>query len=74
MRLTRAIILGLAGLIPSITLGLIVWVILGSVGPEGGDNGSWRVWLPCNVIPLGGLVAGIVLAWRNGSEYAPRRT
>ncbi len=66
MRTFRALLFGVMALIPAVFLGLFTWWMMGSSK----ENMDVAVWLPCNAIPLIGMILGIWFGWKTGAEYA----
>ena len=66
MRFLRSLVIGALCLFPSMLIGLLIWLWLGSSY----DNTSLAVIIPCNLIPLGGMFVGFWLAWKTGNEYS----
>ena len=66
MRTFRALLFGIMAMVPAVFFGLFLWWIMGSSK----ENMEMAVWLPCNVIPLLGMIVGIRYGWRTGEEYA----
>jgi len=66
MRTLRALMFGGLVFFPATILGLIIWWMMGSSM----DNSAVAVWLPCNLVPFGGVALGLWLGWKTGEEYS----
>ncbi|MGY8701093.1 MAG: hypothetical protein ACKVHH_00120 [Candidatus Poseidoniales archaeon] len=66
MRTLRALMFGVLAFFPTTILGLIIWWMMGSSM----DTWEVAVWLPCNLVPFGGVSLGLWLGWKTGEEYS----
>ena len=66
MRTIRAMIIAALAALPMAIIGLFVWWMMGSSK----DNTSMAVVIPCNIIPLAGMIVIFLMAWQSGEEYA----
>ena len=66
MRTIRAMIIAALAALPMAIIGLFVWWMMGSSK----DNTSLAVVIPCNIIPLAGMIVIFLMAWQSGEEYA----
>jgi len=66
MRLLRALIIAGMTFFPATLLGLMIWWMLGASY----DNSSPAVFVPCNLIPLVGMMLAFLMAWHNGAAYS----
>jgi len=57
---------GVLAFFPTTILGLIIWWMMGSSM----DTWEVAVWLPCNLVPFGGVSLGLWLGWKTGEEYS----
>ena len=66
MRTMRALLFGGLAFFPATVLGLMTWWMMGASK----DNMAVAVWLPCNLVPIAGIILGIWFGWKTGAEYA----
>ena len=64
MGIARSTMIGVIGLVAGTIFGALVWYALG----RSYDNYSAAVIIPCNVLPLAGLLGGAVLGWKSARE------